>query len=234
MFVIWIWSLHELGWIWVSVVLYMLFHCSANEPHVVRHSKLRARDGAWSIHLYQASSSVSCPVAAHLCCAWTKIALSSMLCPQIPPCLGDMNHLLDILWEYLERKSRISPRKSGLLLPGSSVTLADQAEAAMSSGGVHQGNSSLPGKDFVQSSFILLKRILCQDVHLMFITTLLLFFTKYPVQLLPSTLSTWRSHRRISLIVCDQTHQSTCHQLWPTWQNGKNSMKSKQHRQNKC
>lgn len=140
MFVIWIWSLHEVGWIWVSVVLYVLFHCSANEPHV-RYSKLRARDGAWGIHLCQASSSVPCPVAAHLCWVWKKIALSSMVCPQIPPCLGDMNHLLAILWEYLEGKSRISPMKSGLLLLGSSVTLADWAVGCC--GGVHQDNSSL-------------------------------------------------------------------------------------------
>lgn len=107
MFVIWIWSLHELGRIWVSVVSYVLFLCSANEPYVVRHSKLRAGDGVWGIHCWQSSPSVPCPVAAHIRWVWMKIALSFMVYLQIPPCLGDLNHyLLASLWAYLRREEQ--------------------------------------------------------------------------------------------------------------------------------
>lgn len=74
----------------------------------------------------------------------------------------------------------------------------------------------------------------CQNVQLKYITTLHLFFPKDPGLHPPSIFPPRKSHGRIFLIIWEQTHQSICQRLWPTRQNGKNSMKWKQHSHNKC
>lgn len=127
------------------------------QPMVVRHSKLRARDGAWVIHLCQASSPIPCPIAAHLCWA----------CPELhgmspnPSLLREyvIHYLFAFLWECLGREEQdqlnkiwSSPSRKFSHLSRLSCRLL-QALVVFRKIQIFLK----PRKEFVQSSVILLK-----------------------------------------------------------------------------
>lgn len=150
------------------------------------------------------------------------IALSSVGCPLISPCLGNMNHyLLGSLWDHFVREEvdqlneiwssyrqfRELSRKWWRLLPALMVfTMA---------------SSSLAETWKACSKQFLLTRenSVCQNVQIQYITTLhlgIFFLPKCTVLLLRSILHTRKSHRGIFLIIWEQTHQSICQGVWPT------------------
>lgn len=124
MFVVQVWSLHELGWTWVSVVSYVLFLCSAGELHKVRHSILSAGDGTQGLHhpgLHHRSLAQQLPTDVRYE-RWWPWALQDT--PKSLHASGIwINTCLLPFQVTWGGKSRITWMKSGLLLPGISVSL---------------------------------------------------------------------------------------------------------------
>lgn len=162
----------------------------------------------WSFRFssHRSSLSISLLAAAHKCYVWMMMVLSSVEYPQIPPCLEDVNHyLLPSLRDHLGRKEQdqlnetwSSPsRQFNQLTRQWCMLLLALMVFIMASPSLAETWKVACSKQFPLTK----ENTVCQNLQLMYITTLHLSFPKYPSLHLASILSPGKHHRGIFLII---------------------------------